>query len=76
MKDDVTKVSISKKTLTGSDELAGAELKLYEVTENALGETTETEVDAWTSGTEAHVINGKLIAGGKYKLVEIGRAHV
>ena len=34
MKDDVTKVSISKKTLTGSDELAGAELKLYEVTEN------------------------------------------
>ena len=70
-KDDVTKVSISKKTLTGSDELAGAELKLYEVTENALGETTETEVDAWTSGTEAHVINGKLTAGGKYKLVEV-----
>ena len=71
MKDDVAKVSISKKTLTGSDELAGAELKLYYVTENALGETTETEVDAWTSGTEAHVINGKLIAGGKYKLVEV-----
>ena len=71
MKDDVTKVSISKKTLTGSDELEGAELKLYEVTENALGETTETEVDAWTSGTEAHVINGKLTAGGKYKLVEV-----
>ena len=71
MKDDVTKVSISKKTLTGSDELAGAELKLYEVTENEQGETVETEVDAWTSGTEAHVINGKLIAGGKYKLVEI-----
>ncbi|MFR2342122.1 MAG: hypothetical protein ACLS6W_04860 [Ruminococcus sp.] len=22
-------------------------------------------------GTEAHVINGKLIAGGKYKLVEV-----
>ena len=71
MKDDVTKVSISKKTLTGSDELAGAELKLYEVTENEQGETVETEVDAWTSGTEAHVINGKLIAGGKYKLVEV-----
>ena len=71
MKDDVTKVSISKKALTGSDELAGAELKLYEVTENEQGETVETEVDAWTSGTEAHVINGKLIAGGKYKLVEI-----
>ena len=46
MKDDVTKVSIIKKTLTGSDELEGAELKLYEITENALGETTETEVDA------------------------------
>ena len=45
MKDDVTKVSISKKTLTGSDELEGAELKLYYVTENALGETTETEVE-------------------------------
>ena len=71
MKDDVTKVSISKKTLTGSDELAGAELKLYEVTENEQGETVETEVDAWTSGTEAHVINGKLTAGGTYKLVEI-----
>ena len=71
MNDDVTKVSINKKTLTGSDELAGAELKLYYVTKNEQGETVETEVDAWTSGTEAHVINGKLIAGGKYKLVEV-----
>ncbi len=49
MKDDVTKVSISKKALTGSDELAGAELKLYEVTETNRAKTVETEVDAWTS---------------------------
>ena len=70
MKDDVTKVSISKKAMTGSDELAGAELKLYYVTQNDQGEVT-LEVDAWTSGTEAHVIEGALIAGGTYKLVEI-----
>ena len=73
MKDDVTKVSISKKAMTGSDELAGAELKLYYVTQNDQGEVT-LEVDAWTSGTEAHVIEGALIAGGTYKLVEIHRS--
>jgi len=76
MKDDVTRVSITKVELvvsgdgTETKELPGAELELYYVTQNEAGETTETLVDSWTSTNEAHEINGELIAGGTYKLVE------
>ncbi|MGN1225241.1 MAG: collagen binding domain-containing protein, partial [Ruminococcus sp.] len=76
MKDDVTRVSITKVELvvsgdgTETKELPGAKLELYYVTQNEAGETTEELVDSWTSTNEAHVINGELIAGGTYKLVE------
>ena len=62
MVDDITKVTVSKKAITGDDELAGAKLKV--VDEN--GET----VEEWISTTEPHYINAKLKAGGTYKLIE------
>lgn len=62
MKDDTTKVSISKKSITGDDELPGAKLKITD--EN--GRT----VEEWTSTIKPHYIEGKLLAGGKYTLHE------
>ena len=60
MKDEVIRVSISKKDATTGEELPGAELTLY----------TEDGVvyDAWTSGTEPHVI--ERIPEGEYRLHE------
>lgn len=81
MKDDVTKVVISKIDATTGNEIEGAELKLYQITDkdgNALDK--ELLVDEWTSGDDgknedgtikSHTINGKLIAGAEYRLVEI-----
>ncbi len=62
MKDDTTKVSISKKDITGDGELAGAKLQVKD--------STGKVIDEWTSGTKPHEINGVLKAGEKYTLHE------
>ena len=62
MKDDVTKVSISKKDITGDGELAGAKLKVLDKDGNV--------IDEWTSTDKPHEINGKLVAGQTYILHE------
>ena len=62
MTDDVTKIRVSKKTLTGSDELVGAHMKLID--------SNGTVVDEWISTSEPHDIYGKLIAGQTYTLHE------
>ena len=63
MYDDTTKVKISKKTMTGEDELEGAKLQLTDKDGNI--------VDEWISGKEPHYIEGKLKAGETYKLHEV-----
>lgn len=62
MKDDVTKVEISKTDLTDGKELPGAKLKVTD----GDGDT----VDEWTSTEEPHHIE-KLVVGKKYILTEI-----
>lgn len=56
----LTKVSFSKQLLNGNT-LSGAELQLKD--------SSGTVIDTWTSGTEAHVIEG-LVAGASYTLHE------
>lgn len=63
VKDDVTKVSIKKTDITGSKEIAGAKLLLKDKDGNV--------IESWTSATEAHVFEKKLIAGETYTLVEV-----
>ncbi len=63
MQDKPTQVEISKKALTGKDELPGARLELRDES-GAL-------IESWVSGTEPHHIVGKLIAGKTYTLREI-----
>lgn len=63
VKDDVTKVSIKKTDITGSKELAGARLLLKDKEGNV--------IESWTSGTDAHVFEKKLIAGETYTLAEV-----
>ena len=62
MVDDTTKVHITKLDITGTKEIAGAELQLID--------STGTVIDKWTSTTEAHIIEGQLISGGTYTLHE------
>ena len=63
MKDDTTKVRISKTDITGSKEIGGAKL----VVKDKNGEV----VDSWTSVEgESHMIEGILIAGETYTLHE------
>ena len=62
MKDDDTKVHITKYDLTTGKELEGAKLQVLDDGGNV--------IDEWTSGGSAHVIRGKLKAGGKYTLHE------
>ncbi len=65
MKDDVTKVTISKQDITGDKEIAGAKLQVIDKN----GEV----VESWTSEEgKSHEINGKLIAGETYTLHEEG----
>ncbi|MBR1751858.1 MAG: hypothetical protein IJ740_13490, partial [Ruminococcus sp.] len=59
---DETKVKISKKAITGDDELPGASLKVLD--------KDGTVIDEWVSTEEAHYINGVLKAGGTYVLHE------
>ena len=63
MKDDVTRVQISKMDVTNNKELAGAHLAL----KDASGEI----ILNWISTGEPKVFEGKLIAGATYTLTEI-----
>ncbi len=63
MKDDTTKVRISKQSITGSDELFGAKLQV-------IGTDGEV-IEEWISGDKPHFIEGRLTAGGTYTLREI-----
>lgn len=61
MKNDYTKTVVSKKSITGDDELPNAHLKV--VDENG------KIIDEWVSGNKPHEIKG--LTGGKtYKLIE------
>ena len=62
MKDDTTKVHISKTDITGDKELEGARLQVIDENGNV--------VDEWISTTEEHIIDGKLVAGKEYTLHE------
>ena len=63
MKDDTTKIHISKTDITGDKEIGGAKL----VVKDKNGDV----VDSWTSVEgETHIIEGKLIAGETYTLRE------
>ena len=61
MKDELTVTVISKKAITGEDELPGATLQITDSDGNV--------VDEWISTTEPHEIKG-LVAGKTYKLIE------
>lgn len=63
MKDDTTKVRISKKDITTDDELPGATLQIIDENGNI--------VEEWVSTSEPYFIEGKLIAGKTYTLREI-----
>lgn len=59
---DTTKVRISKKDITDSEELPGATLQIID--------TDGIIIDEWTSGNEPHYIEGVLNAGDSYTLHE------
>lgn len=63
MKDETTKVRISKRDITTDEELSGAKLIIIDEDGNT--------VEEWTSTNEAHYIEGKLIVGKTYTLREI-----
>ena len=62
MKDDVTKVSIDKRDITGENEVPEATLQV----KDEAGKV----VEEWTSSDKPHDISGKLIAGKTYTLHE------
>ena len=62
MVDDTTKVKISKRDITTDKELPGATLQIIDEDGNV--------VEEWVSADEAHLVEGKLIAGKEYKLRE------
>ncbi len=62
MRDDITKVHITKTDITGEKEVVGAKLSV--VASNG------AVIDSWTSSTTAHAIEGKLVVGEKYTLIE------
>lgn len=59
--DEVTKVTVSKKDITNSEELPGADLEIRDKDGNV--------VDSWTSGEETHYVEG-LHVGETYTLTE------
>ena len=58
-----TKVRISKQDITTGEELPGATLQIIDEDGNV--------VEEWVSADEAHLVEGKLIAGKEYTLREI-----
>lgn len=61
MRDDITKVQISKVNITTGKELPGAELVIRDKDDN--------EIDRWISGEEPHYI--EKLPAGKYTLTEV-----
>ncbi len=61
-KNDTTKVKISKREITGEEELPGAHLKVTD--------KNGKEIDAWVSAEKPHIIEG-LIEGETYILSEV-----
>ncbi len=62
MIDDPTHVILSKKAITGSEELPGNRLSVIDHEGN--------QVEEWMSGEQPHEIIGKLIAGETYHFIE------
>ena len=62
MKDNTTKVSISKQDITGDKEIPGAKLQVKDETGKVIEE--------WTSPDKPHEIYEKLVAGKTYTLHE------
>ena len=62
MVDAPTRIRISKLDIVTGEEVPGAELQIVDSDGNV--------VESWTSGTEPHPIEGKLVAGATYTLVE------
>ncbi|WP_124068045.1 SpaA isopeptide-forming pilin-related protein [Clostridium sp. E02] len=67
MIDDTTHVILSKKTITGNEELPGNHLSVTDREGNV--------VEEWISGEQPHAIIGKLIAGKTYLLCEDKPVH-
>ena len=63
MRDDTTKVQISKMDVTNNEELAGAHLALVDEENNITAE--------WIPNGKPKEFNGKLLAGKTYALREI-----
>lgn len=64
MEDKLTHVEVSKRSITGEEELPGAKLQLLD--------GDGILVEEWISTDKPHVIKGKLIAGKTYTLHEDG----
>ncbi len=62
VEDTLTSVKISKRDITGNDELPGAALVVTDQNGN--------EIDSWTSDDTAHEITGKLNVGEEYTITE------
>jgi uncharacterized surface anchored protein len=60
--DQETRVALSKTKITGEQELPGCEMQLQDAEGNIL--------ETWISGQEPHILEGVLIAGETYTLVE------
>lgn len=63
MYDDTTKILLSKTAITGTKEIEGCQLVITKKSDGTL-------VEEWTSGKEAHLVEGKLVAGETYTLTE------
>lgn len=63
MVDDTTKISITKYDITNKKELPGAKLCVKDADGNV--------IDEWVSTNEEHLIEGKLIVGRTYSLIEL-----
>lgn len=61
VKNDTTLIEVSKTTITGEQELPGAELSIIDKEGNV--------IDSWTSGNKTHTIEG-LVVGEEYTLRE------
>ena len=71
MIDESTKVSFSKKAITGGAELPGATLQVLKTVTLEDGSTATVVVEQWESGNEEHLIEAKLNVGETYILREI-----
>lgn len=63
MEDKPTDVILSKKAISGEEELPGNKMQLSDRDGNI--------IEQWTSGNRSHEIKGKLLAGEEYHLIEL-----